>query len=182
MIATIRRVPSTLQKCVRATAATRAVHVEAKIEQLGYKLPGEPAAPKGSYTNFIKARDGKTHFFAGHLPQPAGGEMILGTLGENMSVEDGQEAARACGLQLLASMKKAAGGDLDKVTKIVKLVGFVNSTKEFTAQPSVINGCSDLMGEVFGTDIGRHARSAVGVNVLPLGVAVEIEAIVEIDV
>jgi enamine deaminase RidA (YjgF/YER057c/UK114 family) len=88
-------------------------------------------------------------------------------------------AARLTGLQLLASVK-AATGDLDKVTRVVKLVGLVNSTNDFTAQPTVMNGCSDFLGEVFGLAIGRHARSAIGTNTLPLGVAVEIEAVVEV--
>ena len=88
-------------------------------------------------------------------------------------------SARFAGLQMLATLKAAVGGDLDNVKKIVKLVGFVNSTNDFTAQAQVMNGCSDLMGDVFGIDIGRHARSSIGTSVLPLGVPVELEAIVE---
>jgi enamine deaminase RidA (YjgF/YER057c/UK114 family) len=106
--------------------------------------------------------------------------MVVGRLGENMTVEQGQEAARFAGLQMLSTLKVAVG-DLDKVKKIVKLVGFVNSTNDFTMQANVMNGCSDLMGEVFGLEIGRHARSSLGTNVLPLGVAVEIEAVVEVS-
>jgi enamine deaminase RidA (YjgF/YER057c/UK114 family) len=156
----------------------RSIHIEAKIAKMGYQLPGSPAAPKGSYMNYV--RNGNTIYLSGHLPIPADGGMVVGRLGENMTVEQGQEAARLAGLQLLASIK-AACGDLDKVKRILKLTGFVNSTSSFTSQPLVMNGCSDLFGEVFGFDIGRHARSAVGVNVLPLGVAVEIEAIVEVQ-
>ena len=107
--------------------------------------------------------------------------MVVGRLGENLTLEQGQEAARFAGLQMLATLKVATGGDLDKVKKIVKLVGFVNSSKDFTLQANVMNGCSDLMGEVFGVEIGRHARSSVATNVLPLGVAVEIEAVVEVS-
>ncbi len=157
----------------------RFVHIEAKIAQLGYKLPALPSAPKGSYMNYV--RNGNTVYLSGHLPIPAdGGPMTVGRLGENMDVEQGQAAARLAGLQLLASIK-AACGDLDKVKRVLKLTGFVNSSDTFTSQPMVMNGCSDLFGEVFGVEIGRHARSAVGVNVLPLGVAVEIEAIVEVE-
>ena len=165
----------------RVCAATfiRSVHVEAKIKAMGLQLPSAPGAPKGNYTNFI--RNGNMVYFAGHLPiPPDGGDMVKGTLGTNVSVEQGQQAARYCCQQLLASMTAATGGNLDKIKKVVKIVGFVNSANDFTAQPSVVNGCSDLMGEVFGVEVGRHARSAVGVNVLPLGAAVEIECICEI--
>ncbi len=157
----------------------RFVHVEAKIAKLGYALPAAPSAPKGSYMNYV--RNGNTVYLSGHLPIPAdGGPMVIGRLGENMDIKQGQDAAKLAGLQLLASIK-AACGDLDKVKKVLKLTGFVNSSGDFTNQPQVMNGCSDLFGEVFGFEIGRHARSAVGVNVLPLGVAVEIEAIVEVE-
>lgn len=97
-----------------------------------------------------------------------------------MSIEQGQHAARVATLNMLATLKSAIG-DLDKIRKIVKVTGFVNSTSDFTSQPAVLNGCSDLFGEIFGVEIGRHSRSALGVNTLPLGVAVEIEAIVEVD-
>ena len=145
---------------------------------MGLKLPAAPALPKGSYMNYV--RNGNTVYLSGHLPIPAEGNMVVGRLGENMTVEEGQEAARLAGLQLLASVR-AACGDLDKVKRIMKLTGFINSTTSFTSQPMVMNGCSDMFGEIFGFDIGRHARSAVGVNVLPLGVAVEIEAIIEVE-
>ncbi len=156
--------------------ATRKVHAEAKIASLGLKLP-PPPAPKGNYVSFVKT--GNTVFLAGHLPQPIDGPLITGKVGETLSVEQGQVAAKHCGLNLLASLQVACGGDLDKVKRIVKLVGFVNCTDGFTQQPMVMNGCSDLMGEVFG-DKGKHARSAVGTNALPLGVAVEVEAVVEL--
>jgi enamine deaminase RidA (YjgF/YER057c/UK114 family) len=157
----------------------RSVHIEAKLAKMGHILPNAPSAPKGNYFNFI--RNGNIVYTAGHLPQPVEGPMMMGRLGENMTIEQGQAAARTAVLQLLSSLRVACGGDLDKVKKIIKITGFVNSTPSFTAQPQVINGCSDLIGELFGADIGRHARSAVGVNVLPLGVPVEIEAIVEIS-
>lgn len=161
----------------RLFSIRRSVHVEAKIEQLGYKLAVGAAAPKGVYLPFT--RNGNTLYLAGHLPLPAGGSLICGRLGENMSIEEGQHAARMAALSLLSTIK-AAVGDLDKVKKVVKLVGFVNSAPTFTNQPQVMNGCSELMGAVFGEEVGAHARSAVGVNVLPLGVAVEIEAIIEV--
>jgi enamine deaminase RidA (YjgF/YER057c/UK114 family) len=155
----------------------RNVHIEARIAQLGYTLPKEPPAPKGNYMGYTKR--GNMIWLAGHLPQKADGSLVLGRLGENVTVEQGQEAARVATLNMLATIR-AACGDLDKVTKIVKVTGFVNSNSDFTAQPSVLNGCSDLFGEIFGVEIGRHARAALGVNTLPLGVAVEIEAIVEV--
>jgi enamine deaminase RidA (YjgF/YER057c/UK114 family) len=157
----------------------RSVHIEAKIAKLGYVLPKDPPAPKGNYTGYI--RRGNTIYLSGHLPQQPDGSLILGRLGENMTVEQGQQAARVAALNIFATLRAAAGGDLDKITKFVKVTGFVNSTPDFTSQPAVLNGCSDLVGEVFGEEIGRHCRSALGVNVLPLGVAVEIEAIVEVS-
>ena len=105
--------------------------------------------------------------------------LIKGRLGDGMDVEAGAAAARACALSLIAQAKAACGGDLDKIARVVKLVGFVNSTADFTDQPKVVNGASDLMVAVFG-DAGRHARSAVSAAALPLGVAVEVEAIFEL--
>jgi enamine deaminase RidA (YjgF/YER057c/UK114 family) len=105
------------------------------------------------------------------------GTLMKGRLGENFTVDEGQAAARQCALNLLATIKGACG-DLDNVKRVLRVTGYVNSTTDFTSQPVVINGCSDFFGEVFGVEVARHARSAVGVNVLPLGVPVEIEAIV----
>ena len=102
--------------------------------------------------------------------------MIKGKLGADLSLEEGQEAARLCAVNILAQLRAAMDGDLDRITRIVKLGGFVNATDTFTDQPKVINGASDLMMDVFG-EAGRHARSAVGVNTLPLGVAVEVDAV-----
>jgi enamine deaminase RidA (YjgF/YER057c/UK114 family) len=156
--------------------AARSVHIEARIEQLGLKLPA-PGAPKGSYKNVVQT--GNYLFLAGHLPQPAGGgALITGKVGADLTTQQGQDAAKIVGLNIISSLKDYLG-DLDRVVRIVKLVGFVNCVDGFKEQPMVINGCSNLLGEVFG-EKGTHARSAVGTNALPLGVAVEIEAIVEI--
>ena len=100
-------------------------------------------------------------------------------MGEDFTTEEAYEAAKLCGLNLIAQVKAACGGDLDKVKRVVRLGGFVNCTADFTDQPKVINGASDLMAEVFG-DAGKHARAAVGVNTLPLGVAVEVEGVFEV--
>ena len=151
--------------------------MEARLAQLGIKLPPKAPDPQGSYMNFVQT--GKVIHLCGHLPQPVGGEIMKGRLGENMSIAEGQYAARAAGIQMLASLKWACE-DLDRVTRVVKIVGFVNSTLDFQSQHLVMNGCSDLMTEVFGVEIGRHARSSLGTSVLPLGVPVEIEAIFEV--
>lgn len=157
------------------------VHVEARIIALGYELPPLPPAPQGNYMTYT--RSGNMLYLAGHLPLPPpsdGRKLLVGRLGENYTIEQGQEAARIAGLQILATIK-AATGDLDKVVKVVKLVGFVNSTNDFSSQAQVMNGCSDLMGAVFGVEVGRHARSSLGANILPFGVPVEIEAIIEVQ-
>ena len=151
---------------------------ESRIKELGIVIPDKPPAPKGSYTGYIK--HGNLVYLAGHLPQPVVGKLYSGRLGENMTIEQGQEAAKLCGIQLLATLKAATNGDLDKVKKIIKLTGFINSTNDFTSQHLVLNGCSNFFYEVFGNEIGQHARSAIGTNTLPLDVPIEIEAIVEI--
>lgn len=117
-------------------------HIEARIKELGYELPPIPPTPKGSYNNFTKR--GNTLYLSGHLPQPVGGDLIKGRLGENMSIEEGQIAARFAALQMLASAKKACH-DLDNITKVIKVTGFVNSTNDFTSQATVINGCSGFL-------------------------------------
>lgn len=149
--------------------------IEARLAELGIDLPAAPA-PAANYVPFVQS--GKQIFVSGQISN-AGGELIKGKLGAGMSVEEGAAAARTCGLALI-SQARAATGDLDRIKRVVKLTGFVNSTADFTDQPKVVNGCSDLMVEVFG-DAGRHARSAVSAASLPLGVAVEIEAIFEIE-
>ena len=145
------------------------------MEALGIALPSAPA-PAANYVPFVLS--GGQLFVSGQISAGADG-LIKGRLGETMDATAGAAAARHCGLAIIAHAK-AALGDLGRVKRVVKLVGFVNSTADFTDQPEVINGCSDLMVEVFG-ESGRHARSAVGVPVLPRGVAVEIEAIFEVE-
>ena len=151
------------------------MHVERRLEALGLALP-EVAKPKGSYRQHT--RSGNLIFTAGHIPFDKEGNLITGTVGADMTAEEAHEAARVVALSLTATLKDAVG-DLDNVKQIVKLTGFVNSEASFTGQPGVINGASDLLYEIFG-ERGVHSRSAVGTNVLPLNVAVEIEAIVEV--
>ena len=148
--------------------------IEARLAELGITLPEAPM-PAANYVPFV--RSGNQLFVSGQISNGPDG-LIKGRLGADMDVAEGALAARFCGLALIAQAK-AAIGDLDKIARVVKLTGFVNSTADFTDQPKVINGCSDLMVEIFG-DTGRHARSAVSAASLPLGVAVEIEAIFEI--
>jgi len=143
--------------------------IETKLADLGITLPDAPA-PAANYVPFVIT--GNLLFVSGQI-SPA-----KGRLGADLAVEEGAEAARACGLALLAQAR-AALGSLDRVTRVVKLAGFVNSTPEFTDQPEVINGCSNLMVEVFG-DKGRHARSTVGVSALPANAAVEVEGTFEV--
>ncbi|KAG7386231.1 hypothetical protein PHYPSEUDO_000552 [Phytophthora pseudosyringae] len=157
-------------------SAVRNVHVERKIQELGYTLPAV-AEPKGNYRTSV--RSGNTIYMAGHLPQPAGGDLILGKVGKDLTPEQGYDAAHYVALSLMATLKQEVG-DLDKIKRVVKLVGFVNCVEGFTQQPAVINGASDTIAKVFG-DKGIHARSAVGTNALPLNVAVEIEAVVEVE-
>ncbi|MBX7541361.1 RidA family protein [Qipengyuania sphaerica] len=148
--------------------------IAAKLEELGIDLP-QAAAPVASYQPLVVSGD--TAYISGQLPF-VDGQLVTGKLGQNVTLERGQEAARACGMMILAQLK--AAGLLERVEKVVKLGGFVASVPDFTDQPKVVNGCSDLMAEVFG-DAGRHARSAVGVPVLPLDAAVEVDAIVALQ-
>lgn len=149
--------------------------IESRLAELGISLP-QATAPVANYVPAV--RTGSQVFVSGQVSNGPDG-FIKGKLGADMSIEEGASAARACGLSLIAQLKAACEGDLDRLVRVVKLVGFVNSTADFTDQPKVINGASDLMVEVFG-DAGRHARSAVSAASLPLGVAVEIEAIFEV--
>ena len=146
-----------------------------RLAELGITLP-QAAAPVAAYVAAVE-QGGLLHI-SGQVSLAEDGNLILGRLGENMNLERGTEAARRCGIMLLAQMK-AALGSLDRVERIVKLGVFVNSAPTFTDQPKVANGASELMQDVFG-EAGRHARSAVGVAVLPLGVAVEVDAIVAV--
>lgn len=148
--------------------------IDAKLAELGLTLP-QPAAPVAAYVPVVVA-GGLAHV-SGQLPF-IGSDFVKGRLGEDVSLEDGVVAAQACGLMILAQLK-AALGSLSRVERIVKLGGFVNSAGDFTDQPKVINGASELMAAVFG-EAGKHARSAVGVPVLPLGAAVEVDAIVAV--
>ncbi|MEM7470304.1 MAG: RidA family protein [Pseudomonadota bacterium] len=145
---------------------------ETRLNELGVTLPDAPA-PAANYVPFTQVGD--TLYVSGQISNGPDG-LVLGKLGGGMSVEDGAAAAKLCAISLLAQVKAACGGDLDKLERVVKLTGFVNSTQDFTDQPKVINGCSDFLVEALG-DAGRHARSAVSAAALPLGVAVEIEGI-----
>ena len=150
--------------------------IDRRLEELGIELP-RPAAPVANYLPFVTA--GKLVFVAGQLPVLDGEIKYVGKVGRDFGVEEGKAAARLVGVNIIAQVKAACGGDLDRVVRCVKLGGFVNCVEGFGEQPQVVNGCSDLMVEVFG-DNGRHARFAVGANALPLGVAVEIDAVFEI--
>lgn len=148
--------------------------IAARLEELGIQLP-KAAAPIASYLPVVVS--GNMAYVSGQLPF-VDGELQTGRLGENTGVDEGYAAARACGIMILAQLENA-GISLEKITRIVKLGAFVSSTDDFTEQPKVANGASELMFDVFG-EKGRHARSAVGVPVLPLGVPVEVDAIIEI--
>jgi enamine deaminase RidA (YjgF/YER057c/UK114 family) len=148
--------------------------IETKLAELGVTLPDAPA-PAANYVPYVISGD--LIFVSGQISKDAGG-LITGKLGGGLTVEEGQAAAKVCAINLLAQVKHALEGDLDRVTRVVKLGGFVNSTADFTDHPKVINGASDFIGEVFGPK-GAHARAAVGTSSLPLGVAVEIEGIFE---
>ena len=149
--------------------------IDARLTELGITLPDAPA-PAANYVPFV--RTGDLVFVSGQISQGPDG-LIKGRLGADLDVAAGAAAARRCGLSLIAQVRAACDGDLDRVVRVIKLSGFVCSTDSFADQPKVINGCSDLMVEVFG-DVGRHARAAVSTNALPLGVAVEIEAIFQV--
>jgi enamine deaminase RidA (YjgF/YER057c/UK114 family) len=149
--------------------------IDAKLAELGLSLP-EAAAPVAAYVPAVEAA-GLLHV-SGQLPF-RDGQLMTGRLGEDRDLEYGQEAAKRCGLMLVAQIKKALGGDLRRVERIVKLGVFVNSAADFAEQPKVANGASELMQALFG-EAGRHARSAVGVPVLPLNAVVEVDAVVAI--
>ena len=150
--------------------------IEARLAELGLELP-EAAAPVANYVAFVIS--GNQDWIAGQVPLWNGAVKYTGTTGDTVSMEDAVDAAKTCALNILAQAK-AAIGDLDRITRIVKLNGFVNAVPGFTDQPKVINGASDLMADVFG-DKGMHARSAVGVSGLPLGVPVEVDAVIEFE-
>lgn len=149
--------------------------ISERLKARGIELP-RPAAPVASYQPVVIQE--RMAYVSGQLPF-LNGELVTGRLGDDVGLDRGVEAARACGLMILAQLE-AALGSLDRVERVVKLGGFVNSTADFTDQPKVVNGASDLMFDVFD-EIGRHSRSAVGVPVLPLGAAVEVDAIVAVS-
>ena len=138
----------------------------------------EAAAPVGSY---VAAKiSNKTLFISGQISIDENGKLIKGKLGKDLNTEDGYSAAKRCALSIVAQAKKACGGDLSKIKSCIKLTGFVNSVDDFIEQPKVINGASDLIASLFG-DSGMHARAAISTNSLPLGVAVEVDAIFELN-
>lgn len=149
--------------------------IESRLDAMGLSLPDAPA-PAANYVPYVVT--GNTVYVSGQISM-ADGALITGKLGADMAVDAGAAAAQTCALSLLAQVRAACGGDLSRLKRVVKLTGFVNSTPDFTDQPKVINGASDLMVAALG-DAGRHARSAVSAAALPLGVAVEIEGIFEI--
>jgi len=150
--------------------------IETRLAELGLALP-EAAAPAANYVPFVQS--GNLVVISGQITLENGVLKYIGRIGDDLTTEQGYDAAKLCGLNLIAQLKAACNGDLDRVTQVVRLGGFVNCTADFTDQPKVINGASDLMAAVFG-DKGKHARAAVGVNTLPLGVAVEVEGLFEI--
>ena len=149
--------------------------IESRLAELGVTLPDAPA-PAANYVPFVQS--GNLVFVSGQISM-RDGAIITGKLGDDMDTADGAAAAKTCAIALLAQLRAACGGDIDRLVRVVKLTGFVNSTPDYTDQPKVVNGASDLLVEVLG-DAGRHSRSAVSAGALPLGVAVEIEGIFEI--
>ena len=149
--------------------------IEARLAELGITLPDAPA-PAANYVPFVQVGD--LVFISGQISMQDG-NLITGKVGADLTTEEGAEAAKTCGIGLLAQLKAACGGDLDRLVRAVKLTGFVNSTPDYADQPKVINGCSDFLVEALG-EAGRHSRSAVSAGALPLNVAVEIEGIFQI--
>ena len=150
--------------------------IEDNIKKLNINLPNAPD-PVGSYvaTKIV----GKFLYISGQVSINEKGEFIKGKVGKELNLEEGYEAAKRCALNIVSQAKKACGNDLSRIKSCIKLTGYVNSTDNFTDQPKIINGASDLISSVFG-EIGKHTRAAVSVNSLPLGVAVEVDAIFEI--
>ena len=150
--------------------------IEKKLKELSIELPNAPD-PVGAYVAFKKVNN--LLFISGQLPISNDGKMIKGQIGKDLTLEDGQKASKLCVINILAQAKKALNGDLNNIKNCVKITGFVNSTDDFKDQPKVINPASETLSAVFG-DKGKHARVAISANSLPLGAAVEIDAIFEI--
>ena len=150
---------------------------ENKINELKIKLP-KAADPVGSYV--ATKISGKLLFISGQISIDESGELIKGKVGKDLTTDEAYKAAERCGISIISQVKKACGGDLSKVKSCIKLTGFVNSTDDYTEQPKVINGASDLIVSIFG-DAGMHTRAAVSTNSLPLGVSVEVDAIFELN-
>jgi len=150
--------------------------VDDRLRELGVELP-RPSRPGANYVPSV--RSGGLVFLTGQLSQWNGERRFVGKLGREFGVEQGQQAARLCALNLIAHLQEALAGDLDRVVRCVRIAGYVNSTPDFTAQSQVVNGASDLVVDVFG-EAGRHTRMAVGVSALPYDVAVEVEAVFEV--
>lgn len=153
--------------------------IEARLAEMGIELAGPPPAPAANYVPYVVAGD--MVFVSGQIPMTAAGldTLIKGRVGVDIDIAAGAAAARLCAINLLAQVKSACGGDLDRLVRVVKLTGFVNAPPEFGDQPKVVNGASDLLVEVLG-DKGRHSRSAVSAGGLPFGCAVEVEGIFQI--
>ena len=153
------------------------MNFEDKIKELQIELP-EAKAPVGSYvaTKIV----GNLLYISGQISMNSKGELIKGKVGKDLTTDEAYKAAERCGLSIVAQVKKACDGDLSKVKSCIKLTGFVNSTSDFIGQPKVINGASDIVSKVFGNN-GKHTRAAVSANSLPLGVAVEVDAIFELN-
>jgi enamine deaminase RidA (YjgF/YER057c/UK114 family) len=150
---------------------------EVALSKLGLSIP-EPSIPVANYVPYVIS--GKLVYISGQIPMQSGQLSFVGKLGREFSIEQGAAAAQVCALNILALIRHACGGNLERVVRCVRLGGFVNGTDDFIDQPQVMNGASDLMVTVFG-ERGRHARAAVGANSLPRGVAVEVDAVFEIE-
>jgi len=153
------------------------MNVENKLKELNISLPKAPD-PVGAYVAFKKVD--KLLFISGQLPIDIDGKMIKGKIGKDLTLEEGQKASKLCVVNIIAQAKKAMDGDLNKIKNCIKITGFVNSTDDFTDQPKIINPASETLSSVFGNN-GKHARAAVSTNSLPLGAAVEIDAIFEVE-
>jgi len=151
--------------------------IDARLKDLGITLPDAPA-PAANYVPW--ARSGNLVFIAGQLPMESGKAQFVGKLGREFQTSDGQQAARLCALNIVAQLRNALGGDLDRVKRIVRVGGFVATVPDFIEHPQVVNGASDTLVQIFG-EAGKHARAAVGVASLPRGVAVEVEAVAEVE-